>query len=345
MEKGKVYFSKNAFTELNNYLKNKSLFSKIFVLVDTNTSEHCLPSFLQNVGNLKDYELIEIEPGEENKNILTVTSLWNSLTELGADRKSLLINLGGGVLTDMGGFVASTFKRGMKFINVPTTLLSMVDASTGGKTGIDLGNLKNQIGLFSLPEMVIVSSQFLSTLEARQMRSGLAEMIKHGLIANEAHWQRLNNLDNLDLSNLDELIRQSVSVKIKVVNEDPTEQGLRKILNYGHTVGHAVETFYMNSESMLYHGEAIAIGMIAEAYLSTLKTGFELEIKNTILEYFPKTEIKKDDYKAILDLMKHDKKNISGVISFSLLDAIGSCSYDCYALPEEIEDALDYYME
>ena len=253
MEKGKVYFSKNAFTELNNYLKNKSLFSKIFVLVDTNTSEHCLPSFLQNVGNLKDYELIEIEPGEENKNILTVTSLWNSLTELGADRKSLLINLGGGVLTDMGGFVASTFKRGMKFINVPTTLLSMVDASTGGKTGIDLGNLKNQIGLFSLPEMVIVSSQFLSTLEARQMRSGLAEMIKHGLIANEAHWQRLNNLDNLDLSNLDELIRQSVSVKIKVVNEDPTEQGLRKILNYGHTVGHAVETFYMNSESMLYH--------------------------------------------------------------------------------------------
>ncbi len=349
MEKGNVYFSDNGYQELTDYLKNNQNFSKIFVLVDSNTSEHCLPPFLQKVGILKDYELIEIEPGEDNKNIHTVVGIWDTLTELGADRKSLLINLGGGVLTDMGGFVASTFKRGMKFINVPTSLLSMVDASTGGKTGIDLGNLKNQIGVFSLPEMVIVSSEFLSTLEARQMRSGLAEMIKHGLIADKYHWDRLNDLDNLDLSSLDSLIKQSVTVKIKVVTEDPTEQGLRKILNFGHTIGHAVETFYMDTDKMLFHGEAIAIGMIAEAYLSTLKTGFEMEdadkVKKVILEYFPKTEIPKEDFKAILDLTKHDKKNVSGVISFSLLEDIGSCAYDCYALPDEIEDALAYYME
>lgn len=349
MKKGEVYFSDNAYQELTYYLKNNQNFSKIFVLVDSNTSEYCLPHFLQKVGILKEYELIEIEPGEENKNIHTVVGIWDTLTELGADRKSLLINLGGGVLTDMGGFVASTFKRGMKFINVPTTLLSMVDASTGGKTGIDLGNLKNQIGVFSLPEMVIVSSDFLSTLEARQMRSGLAEMIKHGLIADRYHWERLNDLDNLDLSNLDSLIKQSVSVKIKVVSEDPTEQGLRKILNFGHTIGHAVETFYMDTDKMLFHGEAIAIGMIAEAYLSTLKTGFAIEnadkIKKVILEYFPKTKIPKEDFKAIIDLTKHDKKNISGVVSFSLLEDIGSCAYDCYALPEEIEEALNYYME
>ena len=349
MEKGKVYFSENAYHELNRYLVENDSFSKIFVLVDSNTAEHCLPTFLQKTGKLIDFEVLEIEPGEENKNIQTVISLWESLTELGADRKSLLINLGGGVLTDMGGFVASTFKRGIKFINVPTTLLSMVDASTGGKTGIDLGNLKNQIGVFNLPEMVVVSSEFLSTLESRQMRSGLAEMIKHGLIADKLHWNRLNNLDNLDLTSLDSLIRQSVTVKINVVEEDPTEQGLRKILNFGHTIGHAVETFYMDTDKMLYHGEAIAIGMIAEAYLSTLKTGFEMDdadqVKKIILEYFPKTEIDKNDFPAILDLMKHDKKNVSGVISFSLLEDIGLCAYDCYALPDEIIEALEYYCD
>ncbi len=349
MEKGKVFFSNDGYKELTNYLKDKESYSKIFVLVDSNTSEHCLPPFLHNLGILKDYELIEIEPGEENKNINTVVNLWETLTELGADRKSLMINLGGGVLTDMGGFVASTFKRGIKFINIPTTLLSMVDASTGGKTGIDLGNLKNQIGVFNLPEMVVVSSEFLSTLDSRQMRSGLAEMIKHGLIADEYHWERLNDLDNLDLSSLDSLIQQSVSVKIKVVKEDPTEQGLRKILNFGHTIGHAVETFYMDTDKMLFHGEAIAIGMIAEAYLSTLKTGFEMDdaikIKKVILEYFPKTEIDKKDFQAILDLTKHDKKNVSGVIGFSLLESIGSCAYDCYAFPNEIEEALEFYVE
>jgi 3-dehydroquinate synthase len=349
MEKGKVFFSNNAYEQLTNYLTDKKSFSKIFILVDSNTHEYCLPTLLQNVGILKNYELIEIEPGEENKNINTVVGIWDTLTELGADRKSLMINLGGGVLTDMGGFVASTFKRGMKFINIPTTLLSMVDASTGGKTGIDLGNLKNQIGIFNLPEMVLVNSEFLSTLDSRQMRSGLAEMIKHGLIADKNHWDKLSDLDNLDSNALDDLIQQSVSVKIKVVTEDPTEQGLRKILNYGHTIGHAVETFYMNTDKMLFHGEAIAIGMIAEAYLSTLKTGFEMEdadeIKKVILEYFPKTAIDKKDFPAIMELMKHDKKNVSGVISFSLLESIGSCAYDCYAFPKEIEEALEYYVD
>ena len=350
MEKGKVLFGQNSFDELSIYLdSNSETISKIFVLVDTNTIELCLPLLLQNVGVLSEYEIIEIEQGEVNKNIETVVGVWNTLTELGADRKSLLINVGGGVLTDMGGFIASTFKRGLKFINVPTTLLSMVDASTGGKTGIDLGQLKNQIGLFSLPEMVVVNSIFLSTLEPRQMRSGLAEMIKHGLIANKKHYKSLSNLDNFDINSLDNFIRESVNVKIAVVKEDPTEQGLRKILNFGHTIGHAVETFYMNTDKMLYHGEAIAIGMIAEAYLSSLKTGIDIDevdgIKKVILEYFPKTIIESKDFTEILDLMKHDKKNVSGVISFSLLNEIGDCAYDCYALPSEIEDAMSYYNQ
>lgn len=349
MNKGTVLFSDNAFLELNTFLENrKNTISKIFILTDTNTFKFCLPPFLEKMPNLSEYELIEIEPGEENKNIETIIGIWDTLTDLGADRKSLLLNLGGGVLTDMGGFVASTFKRGMDFINIPTTLLSMVDASTGGKTGIDLGMLKNQIGVFSLPEMVLVSSEFLSTLESRQLRSGLAEMLKHGLIADKKHWDNLKNMEDLDITDLDTLIKQSVQVKINVVTQDPTEKGLRKILNFGHTIGHAVETFYMNTDKMLFHGEAIAIGMIAEAHLSTLETGLDLndaiDIKNTILEYFPKTKIDRKDFDAILDLMKHDKKNISGVVNFSLLDNIGSCKFDCKANTNDIENALEFYM-
>lgn len=347
-EKGNVYFDKEAYSKLHKYLSvNKTSISKVFILTDSNTIEHCLPLFLQNIGILNKYELVEIEPGEENKNIDTVTSLWNTLTELGADRKSLLINIGGGVLTDMGGFVASTFKRGIKFINVPTTLLSMVDASTGGKTGIDLGNLKNQIGVFNIPEMVLIHPKFLNTLDARQLRSGLAEMMKHGLIADKNHWKDLNNLHEFEIENLRKLIETSVNIKISIVDKDPKEQGLRKVLNFGHTIGHAIETFYMNTDKMLFHGEAIAIGMIAEAYLASIKTGLNKEdadtIKNIILEYFPKTTINKDDFPTILNLMKHDKKNENGAINFSLLKDIGSCTFDCMVSDKDIMNALLYY--
>ncbi|MCL4152909.1 UNVERIFIED_CONTAM: hypothetical protein GTU68_035655, partial [Idotea baltica] len=215
-----------------------------------------------------EYEIIEIESGEINKTIETCVGVWEALSELGADRKSILINLGGGVLTDLGGFVASTFKRGIAFINVPTTLLSMVDASVGGKTGVDLGSLKNQVGVINQPVMVLVIPDFLDTLEERQLESGFAEMLKHGLIKDRQYWDDLKMVSTL--SEMKDHILKSVEIKNEVVLIDPTEQGLRKILNYGHTLGHAIESYFLASQekSTLLHGEAIAIGMITEGYLS-----------------------------------------------------------------------------
>jgi 3-dehydroquinate synthase len=247
----------------------------------------------------------------------------------------------------MGAFAASTFKRGINFINVPTTLLSMVDASTGGKTGIDLGNLKNQIGLFSFPEFVLIDIEFLNTLDQRQMQSGLGEMLKHGLIQSFDHWSSLQNMDDLDFDDLEELIFDSVEIKHNVVLNDPEEKGLRKILNFGHTIGHAIESHFMDNEKSLLHGEAVAIGMITEAFLSHSNNGLsksELdEITSTITSYFGKIEIPKSIYPLILDLMKHDKKNSENQINFSLLNKIGSCDFDCKASEKEILESLDYY--
>ena len=267
-----VYFDSKGYETLAEMLK-PSHYSKIFILVDENTSQYCLPHLLNNLATEIEIEIIELEVGEIHKNIATCTEVWGALSDLGGDRKSILINLGGGVISDLGGFVACTFKRGIDFINIPTTLLSMVDASIGGKNGVDLGNLKNQIGIIREPKAVIVDTQFLSTLPQNEMRSGLAEMLKHGLIFDKKYWDKFKDLKSLNTDNLNELIHQSIEIKNEIVCEDLTENGIRKSLNFGHTLGHAIESYFLENDSKtsLLHGEAIAVGMILESFISREK--------------------------------------------------------------------------
>ena len=279
---------------------NKHEYSSLFVLVDENTEQHCLTRFLAHT-ELNPTSVLVMQAGEENKHLSTCEKLWNELSSLGADRNSALINLGGGVVTDLGGFVACTFKRGIDFYNIPTTLLSMVDASVGGKTGIDLGALKNQIGIIQEPQQVVIDSQWLSTLPLEEVRSGFAEMLKHGLIADANYWGELKDLVDLTPEVLSPYIKPSVAVKSEVVQEDPYEKGLRKILNFGHTLGHAIESYFLvtPSKQRLLHGEAIAIGIVLEAYLSIECCGLSpeeaKEIKLVFQQFYPQVEIKKED--------------------------------------------------
>jgi len=343
-----VHFNTNCYTNLQEHLANSN-YSKIFILVDAHTHEFCLPYFMSNIQTETPIEVVEIMTGEIYKNIETCTGVWNVLSELNADRKSLLINVGGGVVTDLGGFVASTFKRGISYINVPTTLLSMVDASVGGKTGVDLGTLKNQIGVINIPEMVLIDTAFLNTLPANEMRSGLAEMLKHGLIYDEAYWKKMINLANFTIEDLDELIYDSVQIKNTVVTEDPKENGVRKILNFGHTLGHAIESYLLThkTKEALLHGEAIAVGMVLAAYISNKQEGFPeeklAEIKQVILNMYGKVSFDSSDYEAITDLMKYDKKNSHGNINFVLLSDIGTPVLDKIVPNEIIIEAFNFY--
>jgi len=344
-----VHFQENAYISLQNYL-NENAHSKLFVLVDTNTKRECLPYFLDNFDIDKSFEIIEIDPGENYKNLETCLTLWNSLTEAGADRKSILINLGGGVITDMGGFVASTFKRGIKFINIPTTLLSMVDASVGGKTGIDLGVLKNQIGLFSNPEMVLVDTNYLKTVGTREMRSGLAEIIKYGFTFDQSMWDRIKLIKNIDSEFINDLVHRSIEIKNSVVLKDLKEENIRKSLNFGHTIGHAIESYFLenNEYKSLTHGEAIAIGMIIELFFSSEIFNFPLEktneLKSFIIGFYGKTDINKKDFAPIIDLMKYDKKNVSGIINFVLLDKMESCKIDVQVSQELLIKGIEFYL-
>lgn len=323
-----IFFNEESFVYLQNLLQPET-YSKIFVLVDENTNEYCLPYFLANLPTEIEIEIIEIEAGEEHKNMYTCMDLWHTLIDLEADRKSILLNLGGGVITDIGGFVASTFKRGIEFINIPTTLLAMVDASIGGKNGVDLGNLKNQIGVINEPKSVIILSKFLETLPSNQMRSGLAEMLKHGLIYDKSYWNTLKNLNDLNTDDLDVLIKQSIEIKIDIVSQDLNENGIRKALNFGHTLGHAIESYFLEFEEnkQLLHGEAIAIGMILETHLSfqlnfISKEDFA-EIKYIITDVFEKIQFEETDIHNILKLLVFDKKNEFGNVKFTLLNKIG----------------------
>ena len=344
-----VHFNSEVYTELNNYIKTAKP-SKIFILVDTNTHDYCLPKFQERIesGEIA-IEVMEMPNGEEHKSIDICTGVWEALSEYNADRKSLLINLGGGVVTDLGGFVASTYMRGITYINVPTSLLAMVDASVGGKTGVDLGSLKNQVGVINEGVMVGVDTSFLDTLPQNEMVSGFAEMLKHGLIYDEAYWNTLTHLENLDLSDLDRLIYDSIVIKNTVVTSDSTEQGLRKILNFGHTLGHAIESYFMENadKTPLLHGEAIAVGMILETYLSTKISGLSNDSLDTItkgiLKTFSKVEITKADQQHIIELLKYDKKNSHGVVKFVLLEAIGKPKLDCVVSNDLILEAFDYY--
>ena len=343
-----IYFNQEGYDALNELLILEK-YSTIFIIVDEHSNEYCLANFLANLATEITIEIIEFDSGENSKNIETCVQIWNVLTELAADRKSLIINVGGGVVTDLGGFVASTFKRGIDFVHVPTTLLAMVDASIGGKNGIDHGNLKNQIGVINVPRLLIIDSGYLDTLPKNEMRSGLAEMIKHGLIHDADYWQKFSNLDAIDFADFDELIYQSVVIKNNIVSQDPTENGIRKALNFGHTLGHAIESYFLSNtdKNTLLHGEAIAAGMILESYLSWQKdliTESEyLKIKDTINQIFERVSFNDEDIIAIQELLIHDKKNEYGTIQFALLDSIGKIKINQTAEKELITLAFLNY--
>ncbi|SDS38676.1 3-dehydroquinate synthase [Formosa sp. Hel1_31_208] len=345
-----VHFNDKAYTALNTYI-DKHDFSKLFILVDSNTHEHCLAKFMAHIETSIAIEVIEIEAGEHFKTIDTCVGVWNALSELGADRKSLMLNLGGGVVTDLGGFVACTFKRGIKYINIPTSLLAMVDASVGGKTGVDLGALKNQVGVISSGDMVIVDTSYLDTLPQNHLKSGLAEMLKHGLIRDKAYFDKLTNLSELTLNDLDGLIHESIVIKKDIVLEDPTEQGVRKHLNFGHTLGHAIESFFLSAtdKTDLLHGEAIAVGMILECYISAALLNFPKtdldDITTAINAIYKPVTIDISDYDAIIDLLKYDKKNEHGNINFVLLERIGAPKIDCLVANNLIIKSIEYYTE
>ncbi|MEO6903264.1 MAG: 3-dehydroquinate synthase [Bacteroidia bacterium] len=343
-----VYLSEDISVEINRFLDSQTEYSKLFILVDENSFRHCYPQLVEKVQRFEQAELIEIESGEENKNITICTHIWSALSECGADRKSLFINIGGGVIGDMGGFVASTFKRGIDFINIPTTLLSQVDASIGGKLGIDMNHLKNEIGLFNNPKAVFINSNFLTTLDKRQLLSGFAEIIKHGLIVDFNYWKAILKIDLFNDS-LVETIKTSITIKNNIVAADPHEKNVRKKLNFGHTIGHALETFFLeqNIEKAFLHGEAIAIGMICEAYLSQKSTNLSKEALTEITQFIIKTygliDITNVDTDKIIELMKHDKKNENNCINFSLLSAIGSCEINKSVEIDLIIESLTYY--
>ncbi|MBU2951147.1 3-dehydroquinate synthase [Tamlana agarivorans] len=345
-----IHFNNTCYSSLNTYLLNNN-FSKIFILVDENTHQYCLPLFLEKLQTEVTLEIIEIESGEINKNIDTCVGVWNTLSELNADRKSLMINIGGGVITDLGGFVACTFKRGISYVNVPTTLLSMVDASVGGKTGVDLGHLKNQIGVISSADLVLIDTKYLDTLPKNEMRSGLAEMLKHGLITGNTYWSKFEDLSKLSLDDLDGLIHESVEIKKNVVEIDPFENGLRKTLNFGHTLGHAIESYFLSSpnKTTLLHGEAVVVGMILACYISSELVGFPMEkteaIKSLLTSYYGKVDIDRSEHATIIELLKYDKKNNHGNINFVLLEDIGKHKIDCLVDDKIIIDAFDYYAK
>lgn len=323
---------------------------KIFILTDQTTHDMCLPK-LQNFLCLKGAQSIVIKAGDTNKTLDSLAEVWTALSQGGATRHSLMINLGGGMVTDLGGFAASTFKRGIDFINIPTTLLAMVDASVGGKTGINFGGLKNEIGVFSDSKFVIINTQFLDTLDHDNICSGYAEMLKHGLISDNKHWAELVgfNLAQPDLAQLQRMVAESIKVKERIVTEDPHEHGIRKALNLGHTVGHALESFAMKHGRSVLHGYAVAYGMVCELYLSARKTGFPTDKMHQtvrfILDHYGRLPYTCDDYPELLELMRHDKKNTSGIINFTLLGGIGDIRINQTATKEEIEEALDFLRE
>lgn len=310
----------------------------------------CWPK-IKNFKALKNSTPIIIKATDTHKNLDTLSQVWQALSNGGATRHSLMINLGGGMVTDLGGFAASTFKRGIDFINIPTTLLAMVDASVGGKTGINFGGLKNEIGVFSDSRFVIINTQFLDTLDHDNICSGYAEMLKHGLISDERTWAELVtfDLDTPDLSQLQRMVAESIKVKERIVEADPHEHGIRKALNLGHTMGHAFESFAMRRGTPILHGYAVAYGLISELYMSARKTAFPTDRMHQtvrfIRENYGTINITCDDYPTLIELMHHDKKNTSGIINFTLLGNVGDIRINQTANEEEIKEALDFFRE
>ncbi len=347
--KQKVVISGNLERDLVNAI-SECEHDRIFVLTDETTQQLCWPK-IKNFKALKNSAPIIIKATDTHKNLDTLSQVWQALSNGGATRHSLMINLGGGMVTDLGGFAASTFKRGIDFINIPTTLLAMVDASVGGKTGINFGGLKNEIGVFSDSRFVIINTQFLDTLDHDNICSGYAEMLKHGLISDERTCAELVtfDLDTPDLSQLQRMVAESIKVKERIVEADPHEHGIRKALNLGHTMGHAFESFAMRRSTPILHGYAVAYGLISELYMSARKTAFPTDRMHQtvrfIRENYGTFNITCDDYPTLIELMHHDKKNTSGIINFTLLGNVGDIRINQTANEEEIKEALDFFRE
>lgn len=323
---------------------------QLFVLTDETTHEMCLP-LLHGIDALTQAHHIMIGAGDVNKNIDTLSNVWQALSDQGATRHSLLICLGGGMVTDLGGFAASTFKRGIKYINIPTTLLAMVDAAVGGKTAINFNGLKNEIGVFQPAYRVLLETEFLRTLDTHNLLSGYAEMLKHGLISN---YDTLNELLAFDLANIDynqlkQLVGKSVNVKENIVKKDPKEQGLRKSLNLGHTIGHAFESLALNQQRPVLHGYAVAWGLVCELYLSHVSVEFPRDVMRRVIHFIHENYgtfiFTCDDYELLYKFMLHDKKNKGGIINFSLLNDVGELCLNQTATQSLIYETLDFYRE
>ena len=345
----KVIKSNDLNKDLTDILNNIS-FDKLFLLTDSNTEKLCYP-YIQHNERIANAGKIIIPAGDNNKNIESLSSIWQYLSQHRATRHSLLINLGGGMLTDIGGFAAATFKRGIKCINIPTTLLGAVDAAVGGKTGINFDGLKNEIGAFAPAETVLIDSVFFKSLDHANFLSGYAEMLKHGLIDSDKEWKATISFDteNIDYEKLKQLVVDSVGVKERIVEVDPFEHGIRKALNLGHTIGHAFESLSYTIGKPIQHGYAVAWGIICELYLSAKLSGFpEDKLRRTI--YFIKENYAGfpfdcDHYEALYELMKHDKKNESDVINFTLLSDVGKVEINQTATKEDILESMDYLRD
>ena len=350
MEEQKVIISENLEPALAEAIQECRP-DRLLVLTDETTRQLCWP-VVSSYDCLREAQLITIKAGDDHKTLDSLSHVWQELQRLRATRHSLLINLGGGMVTDLGGFAASTFKRGLHIINIPTTLLAMVDASVGGKTGINFGGLKNEVGVFRNASAVILDTTFLRTLDHENILSGYAEMLKHGLIgapSGAACGTLLNfDIDHPDLRELGRMVAESVQVKQRIVLEDPLEQGLRKALNLGHTVGHAFESMALQRTPVL-HGYAVAWGLVCELYLSVVKCGFPTDkmrqVVRFIFDHYGRMPITCDDYPTLLELMTHDKKNVAGQINFTLLSNIRQLQLNRTATTAEIEEALDFYRE
>jgi 3-dehydroquinate synthase len=338
----------NAPDMLQQFLE-RNTYSRIFLLVDENTQEFCVPSLVGTVDALAPAEILEIESGEASKCLDVASQLWRVMNELNGDRHSLLVNLGGGVITDLGGFVASLYKRGIDFVHIPTTLLAQVDASIGGKTGVDLDNLKNMVGTFSEPALTIVDGEFLRSLSRRELFCGLAEMAKHALVADKDYWEEILKSPMQSIEDFQALIPRSIAIKWAIVSADPKETGERKALNFGHTIGHAIESFAMEGAIMdLRHGEAVAIGMVCEAWISMQRGWISEQELNRICcfvkDKFPAFLMDEVHFQRVLELMRHDKKNKAGTIRMALLKGIGACKVDVEVNAQEVLRALKYYI-
>ncbi len=351
-----VIISENAAQSLSETLA-KYEYDKLFILTDETTRIHCLP-IINDIDSVKTACQITIGATDTHKTLDTLAHVWTELGNNGGTRHSFMINLGGGMVTDLGGFAASTFKRGIDYINIPTTLLAMIDASVGGKTGINFNGLKNEVGVFNAAKAVIIDTNFLNTLDSGNIRSGYAEMLKHGLISNTGHLGELLNFElnqpnlkpsqpNLDL--LRNMVATSVAVKERIVEEDPFEKGIRKALNLGHTVGHAFESFALKTNHPVLHGYAVAWGMVCELYLSFMKCSFPADrlrqCVSFINEHYGTMPITCDDYETLYELMTHDKKNTAGNINFTLLGNVGDIKINQFATKEEIFETLDFFRD